>query len=291
MRDYIQLHLVILAWGFTAILGKLIELPAVDLVIWRTALAALGFGAFALILRQKLRLPGLTAARILLLGFLLGFHWLLFFGSARLATASVSLAALPTVMLFCTLIEPWVDGSRKWRPLELVMGTVMVGAVWLIYQVELRYWLGFTVALGAAFLAALVAVFSKQMVGRHHYTVLGFYQMLGACAAALVGWPFFATASTPLFPASATDALWLLVLALLCTVAAYAGYMDVLRRMSVFTVNVVYNLEPIYGIILAALIFGSQEHMSPGFYVGAAIIAGSVLFLPWLKRYIEPPIS
>lgn len=285
VRDYLLLHLVILGWGFTAILGKLIQLPPVEVVLWRTALAAAGFALLAGWQHRSLRLARADILSMLGVGAFLGLHWMLFFASARLATASVSLAALPTAMLWCTLIEPYVDGTRRWRPLELLVGVVIVAAVWMIYEVELRYWLGFTVGIVSALLAAIYAVFTKQQVARWHYAPMGCYQMLGALVAALGGWAV--TFPGSLTPPRAEDLGWLLVLSLLCTVGAYAGYMFVLRRMSVFTVNVIYNLEPVYGIILAVVIFGAQEHMSGGFYVGASIIIGSVLIVPWLRRWVE----
>lgn len=284
MRDYLLLHLVILAWGFTAILGKLIALPPVEVVLWRTALATLGFALLARGLGRSLRVPAAEARRQLAVGVLLGLHWILFFLSARLATASVSLAALPTAMLWCSLLEPWIDGSRRWRPLELLVGLVMVGAVWMIYEVELRYWLGFTVGIVAALLAAVFAVLNKQLVARCHYAVMGTWQMLGAFLVSLLGWLLLTPGQ--LTAPGAGDLLWLVVLASVCTVGAYAGYMLVLRRLSVFTVNVIYNLEPVYGIVLAILVFGVQERMSGGFYAGAGLIIGSVLLVPWLRRWV-----
>lgn len=287
MRDYLLLHLVILAWGFTAILGKLITLPPVDVVLWRTALAATGFALLARWLNQPLKIPRPQMWKLLGVGAILGLHWVLFFAAARLATASVSLAALPTAMLWCSLIEPFADGSRRWRPWELLVGVIIMGAVWMIYEVELRYWLGFTVGITAALLAAIFVVTNKQLVAQWHYSVMGFYQMVGALLvtllASLISTPFHI--SVP----NAMDTLWLFILASICTVGAYAGYMTVLRRMSIFTINVVYNLEPVYGIVLAVIIFGSQEHMSGGFYVGASIIIGSVLLVPWLRRWVLSP--
>ncbi len=285
MRDYLKLHLVILAWGFTAILGKLITLPAVEVVVWRTALAALGFAWVTRQAKQSLYLPTREKRWMLILGVLLGLHWILFFLSARLATASVSLAALPTAMLWCSLIEPWIDGSRRWRPLELVVGAIMVGAVWMIYEVELRYWQGFSVALIAALLVAIFAVINKQLVSRCHYAVMGTYQMTGALGVSVLGWLWLTPGQVTL--PDGQNLLWLVILSTLCTVWAYAGYMEVLQRLSVFTVNVIYNLEPVYGIILAAIIFGSQEYMSQGFYVGASIIIGSVFMVPWLTRLTQ----
>jgi drug/metabolite transporter (DMT)-like permease len=286
-RDYLQLHLVVLAWGLTAILGKLILLSPVDVVLWRTLLAALGFVVITRLLGHRLTISIRTAAAMLGVGILLGLHWILFFWSARLATASVCLAAMPTAMLWCTLIEPLIDGTRRWRLSELVVGMIMVGAVWLIYEFEFRYWLGFSVAIASAVLAAFFATFSKQQVaGTAHWSVIGAYQMTGAFMASLLSRPFLEQGLLPRLP-DAASALWVVVLALICTVAAYAGFMDVLRRVSVFTVNVVYNMEPVYGILLAALVFGQAEFMSGGFYIGAGIIIAIVLTLPWIRRWVE----
>ena len=283
MRDYLKLHLVIIAWGFTAILGKLIEMPPVEMMVWRTALAAAGFMLVARWQGVSLRLPRAQRRTMMLLGGLLGVHWILFFLSARLATASVCLAAMPTAMLWCSILEPWVDGTRRWRPLELVVGAVILGAVWLIYEVEFRYWLGFSVGLAAALLAAIFSVINKQVVTRCHFAVMGSYQLSGACLVSVVAWLWFeqGQVTTPGWD----DLGWLLLFSSVCTVWAYAGYMDVLRRLSMFTVNVIYNLEPIYGILLAAAIFGQSEYMSPGFYIGAGIIIGSVILVPWLEKW------
>jgi drug/metabolite transporter (DMT)-like permease len=286
-RDYIQLHFVVLAWGLTAILGKLILLPPVDVVLWRTALAMLCFAVLARCLGHQLWVPHRRVLAMLAVGAILGLHWVLFFWSARLATASVCLAAMPTGMLWCSLIEPVIDGSRRWRLAEVLVGAVLVGAVWLIYQVEFRYWRGFSVAIAAAVLAAFFATLSKQQVARDtHWSVMGCYQMGGACLAAFIARPWLESGRLPVLP-DAASALWLGVLALVCTVAAYAGFMDVLRRVSVFTVNVVYNMEPVYGIVLAALVFGKAEFMSAGFYLGAAVIITVVLALPWIRRWVE----
>ncbi len=281
LRDMLQLHLVVLAWGFTAILGKLITLPAVDVTIWRTALAAAGLVGITLMARIRFRLPAATVWAFLGTGLLIGWHWMLFFLSARLGSASVSLAAMPTVMIWCSLIEPLFDGTRRWSRMELLVGLVMVGAVWMIYRFEFDQWLGFTVGLVSAFLAALFAVINKSFAGKHPPVVICGFQMVGACLACLALLPF--TGASLTVPAG-PDLLWLLVLSQVCTVGAYVGYLDVLERMSVFTINVVYNLEPVYGIVLAALILGDTERMSGGFYLGAGIIVAVVMGLPWLRR-------
>lgn len=274
---------MILAWAFTAILGKLITLPALDMVVWRTGLAAVGFLVLAGILRNSLRVTKADAAKLLGIGALLGLHWVTFFLSGRLATASVSLAALPTLMIWCSLLEPIVNGTRRWNKIELIVGAIIVGAVWMIFTVEARYWVGFTTGLVSAMLAALYAVANKQLVARFPFAVLCSYQMAGAFAAAWVLLPVMGGHAVPEMP-DLRDLGWLILFAFGCTVLPYAGFIVVMRRLPIFTINVVYNLEPLYGIVLATLVFGASEKMTPGFYAGAAIIIASVLIVPWWQN-------
>jgi drug/metabolite transporter (DMT)-like permease len=277
------LHLVILAWAFTAILGKLISLPSLDMVVWRTGLATVGFVAIAIAMRAPLRLAKRDAGILFGLGAILGLHWVLFFLSARLATASVSLAAMPTMLIWCTLMEPFVNGTRRWSRVEVILGMVIIAAVWMIYAVELKHWFGFTIGIVSALIASVYAVFNKQVVARYHFATLCAWQLGGACVAAWVLLPFVSGTILPAIP-GARDLGWIVLFAIGCTVLPYAAFVYVMKRMSVFTVNVVYNLEPLYGMALATLIFGVKEQMTPGFYAGAAIIIASVLAVPWLQR-------
>ncbi len=283
MPPLLVLHLVILAWAFTAILGKLISLPSLDMVVWRTGLATLGFVAIALAMRAPLRLAKRDAGILFGLGAILGLHWVLFFLSARLATASVSLAAMPTMLIWCTLMEPFVNGTRRWSRVEVILGMVIIAAVWMIYAVELNHWFGFTIGIVSALIASVYAIFNKQVVARYHFATLCAWQLGGACVAAWVLLPFVSGTILPAIP-GARDLGWIVLFAIGCTVLPYAAFVYVMKRMSVFTVNVVYNLEPLYGMALATLIFGVKEQMTPGFYAGAAIIIASVLAVPWLQR-------
>ena len=283
MPPLLVLHLVILAWAFTAILGKLISLPSLDMVVWRTGLATVGFVAIAIAMRAPLRLAKRDAGILFGLGAILGLHWVLFFLSARLATASVSLAAMPTMLIWCTLMEPFVNGTRRWSGGEVILGMVIIAAVWMIYAVELNHWFGFTIGIVSALIASVYAIFNKQVVARYHFATLCAWQLGGACVAAWVLLPFVSGTALPAMP-GAHDLGWIVLFAIGCTVLPYAAFVYVMKRMSVFTVNVVYNLEPLYGMALATLIFGVKEQMTPGFYAGAAIIIASVLAVPWLQR-------
>jgi drug/metabolite transporter (DMT)-like permease len=253
------------------------------MVVWRTGLATVGFVAIAIAMRAPLRLAKRDAGILFGLGAILGLHWVLFFLSARLATASVSLAAMPTMLIWCTLMEPFVNGTRRWSRVEVILGMVIIAAVWMIYAVELKHWFGFTIGIVSALIASVYAIFNKQVVARYHFATLCAWQLGGACVAAWVLLPFVSGTALPAMP-GARDLGWIVLFAIGCTVLPYAAFVYVMKRMSVFTVNVVYNLEPLYGMALATLIFGVKEQMTPGFYAGAAIIIASVLAVPWLQR-------
>ncbi|CAN5884311.1 DMT family transporter [soil metagenome] len=286
-RDWAQAHLVVLAWGVTGVIGKLILLPSTEVVVWRTALAVIGFAALAQWLRISLRVTPGVMLRLLGIGLLVGVHWILFFLSARLSNVSVAMVALPTILLWCALLEPLFDRNRRISKLEIVTGLIMMGAVWLIFRAEFSRCLGFAVGLAAAFVASLFVVMNKAFVGRHHFAVVSFYEMIGACIAGLIAVPLFAGAGAAWHLPGASDFFWLLILSMICTVGAYGGYIDILSRMSVFTINVIYNLEPVYGIVLAALTFGSTELMSSGFYIGTIIIMSTVIVMPLLQRRLR----
>ncbi|WP_051945292.1 DMT family transporter [Verrucomicrobium sp. BvORR106] len=281
--SWLQLHLVVLAWGFTGPLGRLISLPPVETVAWRTGLAALGLAVLARIMKAGLNVGGRTALKLLGNGLLVGAHWMLFFLAVKLGNVSVAMAALPTTMIWCSLLEPLFEKGRRISRLELGMGLLMVLAVGLIFRVEFAYWQGFAAGLGCAFVGALFAVINKHLVAREHFAVISCYQMAGACAGALAVLAISGASGRPVAHPQNMDWVWLLVLSQVCTVGAYAAYMDVLRRLSVFSINVVYNLEPVYGILLAALFFGDTERMSPGFYVGTGMILVAVVVTPWLQ--------
>jgi drug/metabolite transporter (DMT)-like permease len=156
----------------------------------------------------------------------------------------------------------------------------MVGAVWLVLRFEVRHSTGFLLSLGSALVGSLFAVINGQLAQRYHFSAISFYQMAGACAVSALMLPFGSGLKLP----TASDLGWLLVLALVCTVYAYTAYVELLRRLSVFTINLVYNLEPVYGIVLAALILHEHRDLSAGFYAGTSIILLSVFAYPFIQR-------
>lgn len=291
VKDYVILHFIVLIWGFTAILGLLISLPSLELVFYRTLIASVGVALLIYFKNESLVVPFSQLVRIMGVGVLISLHWITFFWSARLSTASVCLAGMATTSLWTAFIEPLVNRTKvKWY--EVVLGIVVISGLLVIFQFESGYWLGLAVALVSAFLAALFSVLNGRLSKRHTPYQITFYEMLAACLFALLMLPFYnglmTDAQVIQWEWSELDWLWLLVLGLICTVYPFSVTVELMKRLPVFSINLTMNLEPVYGILLAVLILGESEKMSPQFYMGTLIILFSVLIYPvlnyWNKR-------
>lgn len=292
-RPYLQLHLLVLILAFTAILGRLIDLSAPVLVLWRTGLAALGLLLWQKIYRQaslKISTSNVRSDTFKALGagMILGAHWMTFFGSIRLSSVSICLAGLATTSFFTALTEPIINKRRpSWK--ELLLGIMVIPGLLLIAGFNGHQWQGLACALVSAFLAALFPVMNRRFALRGiGPEALAFHEMIGAFAICAIVFPFFGYSLPQLLP-SARDFLWLLVLAWLCTAFAFAFHIRLLRHFSAFTSNLVINFEPVYGILLAALIFAEHKDLHPSFYLGACTIFLANMLHVLLRRSMPPP--
>lgn len=291
IRDYLMLHFIVLIWGFTAILGLLISLPSLELVFYRTLIAAVGMAAVCFFSKKPLLVPWPEMLKIAGVGVLISLHWIFFFWSAKLSTASVCLAGMATTSLWTAFVDPIVSRTKiKWY--EVALGLLVISGLLVIFQFETGYWLGLLMALFSAFLGALFSVLNGRLTLKHSPYQITFYEMAAACGFALAFMPVYAaflTEGQPLQLAwNGLDWLWLLILGGVCTVYAFSVSVELMKRLSVFTINLTVNLEPVYGIVLAVLVFGESEKMTPQFYLGTLIILVSVLLYPllnfWNKR-------
>ena len=295
IKDYLFLHIIVLTWGFTAILGLLIQTPPVEMVFFRTGLSAIGIMVIMTVQGIRFRLSSTADMKsALLVGVLLGAHWILFFLSARVSNASVCLAGMATTSLWTSLVEP-IYFKKKVQKFEVSLGLLAFIGMIIIFNVEVTYVLGLSLALLSALCAALFTVINSKLTRTNHHFSLTFYEMVFACLAIVLFFPiystFFSKQPLQLIP-SQTDWMYLLVLAMVCTVFAYSYSIKLMKRLSAFSVNLSVNLEPIYGIILALIIFGESEEMSSGFYLGTGLIMLSVLAYPILnKRYRQKAIE
>lgn len=284
-----QIHACVFLWGFTAILGKLISLPALALVWWRMLLVS----AALLLLPRVWR--GLRALEPHLLGAYAGIgvvvalHWLTFYGSIKLANASVAVTCIALAPVFLAVLDPLVAGRRvDWH--ELLFGLAVVpGVAMVVGGVPSGMHLGIAVGALSAFLVALFGAFNKRLVEHADPLTVTCLELgagtlfLGALAMA-GGWLWPALDTHIPLP-GARDAALLLVLALACTLLPFALSLVALRRLSAFQAQLAVNLEPVYAIVLAILLLGEQRELTPTFYLGVAVVLAAVFAHPlWQAR-------
>ena len=286
-RALAYVHASVVLWGFTAILGKLISLPAAALVWWRMLLVA---GALALLPRvwRGLRaMPPRLVPVLAAIGVVVALHWLTFYASIKLANASVAATCMALGAVFAALIEPfWVGRRFRWR--DLVTGVAAVPGVMLVVGAlpdEMR--IGFAVGVVSAFLTAVFTVLNKRFATGADPLAVTAVEMtsgwlfLWAVLPALAWLPGGeATLSLP----GARDAILLVVLALFCTIVPFALSLVALRQVSAFSLQLAVNLEPVYAIGLAMLLLGEHRELTPAFYLGVAIVLAAVFLEPLLAR-------
>jgi drug/metabolite transporter (DMT)-like permease len=282
---------LVLLLATTAILGKLISLPAEVLVGWRTLLAAAGAAAWVALARRRSLWPGKKSAlSLLLIGAVVGLHWICFFGAIRLAGISVCLAGLATLSLFTAFTEPFIE-KRRVRPFEVLLGLLVVAGILLIAGSVGRENLpGLGVALAGALLAAIFPVLNRRLVtgGSDPMTMVA-WEMAGAFAVTVAALPLLG-GSGAWFAWQGLDWLWLLLLAWVCTVFAHGFHIHLLRHMSAYTMNLAFNFEPLYGILAAALFFAEHQLLDPLFYSGlGAILAANLLHPFFLRKLAKGP--
>lgn len=286
-KDYLHLHFLVLIWGFTAILGRLVSIPAVELVFYRTLLAFPLLAALCFFQGKSLRMDSRTAVKMLLTGTVIALHWILFFAAARVATVSVCLAGMATGSLWTSLLEPLLQ-RRRVRLLEIGLGLLAMAGLYVVFRFEFNHALGLGMAVVSAALSALFSVINARFAKDYYAQVVTFYETAGAFVSTAILLPVFAAffyGNQPInLVPNATDWLWILILAWVCTVYAYSAAVWLLRKFSPFAINLTVNLEPVYGIMLAVLIFGEKEKMTAGFYFGTSVILASVLLYPVLNR-------
>ena len=290
LKDFLELHFIIFLWGFTAILGKLISIPAVELVAIRTLITC---ASLALIIKFRgglFRVGSIPFLKMLGVGFLIAAHWILFFASARVASISISLAGLATASLWTALLEP-IFTKKKIKPHEILLAILIMIGLYVIFQFEFDHAVGIVMAVGSALMAAIFTIINSRLTKKYPAATITCYEMGGACLATVLFFPLYLAYFTPNaaldFSLSAMDWVWLMILTLVCTVYAYTGGVRLMQRISAFAMNLTVNLEPVYGILLAWIIFGESEQMSMGFYYGAMIILAAVFIYPILDSWYE----
>jgi drug/metabolite transporter (DMT)-like permease len=289
--DYLKLHFIVFLWGFTAILGLFVTIPAIEMVIYRTLTAAIGMGVLILIVKQNFKLPAGYFPKLMFTGFVVALHWITFFMSARVSNASVSLVGIATGSLWASVLDPLLT-KRKIRGYEVLLGLLVIVGLYVIFSFDFDYPLGLALGVFSGFLSALFFALNQRLGRNVSAYQITFYEMAGAFLGAVL----YLTLHSSLldtsyqinFKATWTDWVCILILALVCSVYAFSVSVELMKRLSVFFMQLTLNLEPVYGIVLAVLIFGKTEKMNLQFYIGTCIILLAVAGYPILKKKFNP---
>ena len=281
-KSILHFHGIVFIFGFTAILGKLISIDAVSLVWYRMVLATAVLTLFVWVFKIPCRLSNKQLLIMMVCGVLIALHWVFFFHAVKISNVSVTLSVMSAGALITALIEPIVY-KRSFDFYEIILGLVVVIALGMIMQIEYRFIDGMLFAFIAVLLSVAFTLINGKVVHKSDARVMSVYQLgTGAICMSVILF-FQGKWSFDLFSITQSDLLWILILAIVCTAYAFVVSISVMRHLRPFSLMLAINMEPVYGILLGLLIFGSDEKMSLPFYIGTLLILSSVLMNGYLK--------
>ncbi len=271
-KPFLQLHLAVMLAGFTAILGKLIQLNEALLTFYRMLLSAILLAAFLFYKKQLQKLSRKNILKLFGVGAIISLHWVTFYGSIKYSNVSVSVTCLSTIGFFTSFFEPLIM-RRKVDFVEVFLGMLAIAGVYLIFNFYPEYKTGIMFGIISAMLACIFPIFNKKLLSNFSPNTVTFYEMSGGFLALCFIIPVY----LHFFPAAyylptLSDWLWLILLAGICTVFAFNLSLNALKHITAFTTNLTYNFEPVYSIILAFIIFKENRFLGAGFYYGITLI-------------------
>ncbi len=288
-RAYVQLHIAVFAYGFTAILGDLISLSALNLVWWRVLITSVSLLFFINVIQLFRSMPTKRILQFMGIGVLVGLHWICFYGAIKLANASISLVCMATSSFFAAFLEPLFLKERI-KGYQVALGLLIIpGMAFVVNGIQVDMMLGVWVGLAASLLATLFGIFNKILIDEAEPYSITFLELSSAWLFLSLLLPFFLEDIAHLKP-SLSDWGYLLVLSLVCTTLAFALSLKALKHLSAFASSLTINLEPVYGILLAYVLLNDSEELSTNFYIGVVVILLAVFAYPYLKRRLEPEV-
>ncbi len=275
-KAFIQLHIAVFLAGFTGILGKLITLNEGLLVWYRLMISAVSLWILFLFRKTPYRIAGKDIWKIFGVGAIAALHWVTFYGSIKYANVSIALVCFSSVGFFTALLEPLIFRTKV-DIKELLLGLLVIVGIFFIFHFDPGYKTGILVGLISALLGSIFPIFNRVLLQRISAEKVTLYELSGGFLFLTLLLPVY----LKLFPThyifpGLGDWMWLLVLGWVCTVLAINLSMNALRKISAFTVNLTYNLEPVYGILLAFVVLGENKYLSRGFYFGFTLIIAAI---------------
>ena len=282
-KSHLLLHSVVAIFGFTGILGKLITIDAIPLVFWRTTIGGIVILVWLAIRNKITKKSRGTLLKMSGVGLLVAAHWILFFASIKMSTVSVALVMVATTPMFVGFIEPIVF-RRKLDLKELFVSAIVIAGVSTIFSISSEYLLGMILGLLSAFLAALFSTLNAVLVKEFDASNISMVELLSASLGITLLLIFTGGMNKELFIMSSENWLWIFILAVVATSFAFIASTAVMKVLTPFTTAIAINLEHVYAIILAVLIFGDEEVMGVEFYFGTSLIIGAVIINTLIKR-------
>ena len=283
-RALFELHIAVFLFGFTAILGDLIKLSALNIVWWRVVITTI---SLVFLIRMRGIFKRYSRRLILIyvgIGILVGLHWVTFYGAIKLSNVSITLVCMAVASFFTAFLEPLIMRTKVKRR-QILFGLAIIPAMYLVVrEVNPSMWWGVPVGLLSAFLAALFATLNKRYINDAPILEITFLELGSAALFLSLVVPFQDFSLPNNFWPSTTDWVYLIVLALLCTTFAYVFSLRPLKVISAFTANLTINLEPVYGILLAAVLLNDHKELSGNFYIGVLVILVLVFSYPLMKK-------
>ena len=276
-KALIQLHIAVFLAGFTAILGKLITLNEGLLVWYRLLITVITLVALQYFKKQLQLIALKDALKIFAVGAIVAIHWVAFYGSVKYANVSVALVCFSATGFFTSFLEPLIL-KRPIALIEVALGLLAIAGIYIIFDFHPQYKTGIIFGIISAIGMAIFPIFNKRLVTQFTPQTLSLYELSGGLITLTLLVPFYVKQ----FPAAyylptSSDWCWLLVLAWLCTVLSFELQLKALQKISAFTANLTYNLEPVYGIVLAFIFFKDYEELNKWFYLGVSLILLAVI--------------
>ena len=284
LQSYLNLHLIVFIWGFTAILGALITIKADALVWYRMFFACVFIFLFILFKKKSFKIPMKEFFKLIFVGLLIAIHWVFFFKAIHISNVSITLAVFSLGAFIASLLEPLFYGRRVlWY--EVFFGLLIIAALSLLLQVKINYFEGMAYALFSVFLGVLFTLMNGKLIKHHDSLVITFYEFLSGVFFITLYFLFQHQFTDNFFKLSSKDWILIMVLASVCTAYAFAASVKVMQKLSPYTVMLTTSLEPVYGIVLAYFIIGEKEIMNIEFYMGALIIFVVVIINGIVKHF------
>lgn len=283
VKYQVILHVIVLVWGLTGILGDEITLSSSKIVFFRTGIAfvSLVLAGFFIKSKQKLSLQRITY--IMIIGVIVGLHWFTFFQAIKVSTVSIGVVCMSMTTLFVSILEPIIF-KRKISVSEIVISIFILIGIVIIFGFEIQYVTGIIFGLTSAFLAALFSVLNGKLIKTTSPFSITKYEMLGAVIVSFGIVSYNSEVNSSLFDATNADWIMLVILGIVCTTIAFMLSVWVMKFLSPFTVSISINMEPIYTIVIAIILNPLKEQMSVGFYVGGLIIISAIFTNAYLKK-------